>query len=245
MSSSDKEVLERKASIRKRVWGKLESLELVTAPRPCYGKIPAFVGLRNATQRITKIDAFRNANTVYTTPDVSTRILREEALRHGKTLVISLPGLRGYILLPPYQLKASEIRYASSIKGALRKGTKLPILEDVKVDLIVLGSVAVNSDGARLGRGDGYYDLEYAILRETYAATEQTPIATLVHDMQIVEESIPMLMHDVPVDIIASPTKMIRVGSSKYKKPPGIIWDMLPINFIKSALILKKLFGLT
>jgi 5-formyltetrahydrofolate cyclo-ligase len=245
MSSLNREAFEKKAALRRMIWSKMESMEVVTAPRPCYGKIPGFVGLHSATQRIIKTEAFRTATTIYTTPDVSTRLLREEALRHGKKLVISIPGLRGYILLDPAVFKASEIRYVSSMKGAVRRGEKIPFLENVKIDLVVLGSVAVNNDGARLGRGDGLYDLEYAILRETYSITAATPIVTLVHDTQIINEPIPMLIHDVPVDMIASPSGLIRVSSGKYKKPPGIFWEMLPIDFIKSTGILRKLFGIS
>lgn len=65
-----------------------------------------------------------------------------------------------------------------------------------------------------------------------------------MHDLQMLEGGIPMLPHDVPVDIIATPTSLITVSEPKYKKPSGIIWDLLPIQRIKASRVLSYLFGL-
>lgn len=54
-----------------------------------------------------------------------------------------------------------------------------------KVDLVVVATVAVSMDGARLGKGKGYGDLEYGILRHIGAVTDATPVATVVHDVQV------------------------------------------------------------
>ncbi|ABL77511.1 5-formyltetrahydrofolate cyclo-ligase [Thermofilum pendens] len=243
MSRVEDSVQQRKAELRRSVWSKLERMEVAISPRPCYGKIPSFVGIHSATQRLIKTDVYRNARVVYSTPDTSTRLLREETLRRGKTLVVSIPGLKGYVIVRPDELEPGDVRLASSVKGAVTKGDRITLLEGLKIDLVVLGSVAVNTDGARLGRGDGMHDLEYALLREMYAVAESTPVATLVHDLQILEEPIPMLMHDVPIDYIASPYRLITV-ERKHRKPPGVIWEMLPIDFIKSTPILRRLFGI-
>ena len=52
------------------------------------------------------------------------------------------------------------------------------------VDLIVCGSVAVNPQGARLGKGAGYPDIEVGLLAESGQIGERTTIATTVHELQ-------------------------------------------------------------
>lgn len=234
-----------KNDIRRQVWAKLESLEVVVGPRPCYGKVPGFLGGLSATGKITRTSVFRQARVVYFTPDGASRPLREEALRKGKTIVLSQPLLKGYVIVNGSELSEREVRLLSTLRGALMRGEKLTLLEGVKVDMIVLGSVAADRKGGRLGRGDGLYDLEYALLREMHAADERTPVVTLIHDAQLLEAEIPMLPHDVPVDMIATPSSLITISSPRYSKPSGVIWDLLPIQKIKSSRVLSMLFGLS
>lgn len=56
------------------------------------------------------------------------------------------------------------------------------------MDLVVCGSVAVNRNGSRLGKGGVYADLETALLAEIGLVTEETVIATTVHRSQVVDE---------------------------------------------------------
>ena len=55
---------------------------------------------------------------------------------------------------------------------------------------MVCGSVAVNAQRARVGKGAGYSDPEYALLTETGKITSRTPIVTAGHLLQIVGFSI-------------------------------------------------------
>jgi len=233
-----------KDAIRKEIWALLERYEVVTSPRPCYGKIPGFVGSNNAAAKILKLEGFRRAETIYTTPDLSSRAIREESLKRGKKVIVSLPRLRGYVILDPSRIPSSKYGFASTLRGSLTLGERIRWPDNISVDLVVLGSVAVNRDGSRLGRGDGFYDLEYAILKELHVVDDKTPIVTAVHDLQITERKIPMYKHDVPVDYIITPTQLI-VTSTTYPRPPGIIWDLLPIDFIKATPILRVLFGIS
>ncbi len=233
-----------KDAIRREVWATLERYEVVTSPRPCYGKIPGFVGSSGIAAKVLKIESFRRAQTVYTTPDLSNRVIREESLKRGKKVVVSLPKLRGYAILDPEKIAPSKYVFASTLRGALALGERIKWPEGIDIDIVVMGSVAVNRDGSRLGRGDGIYDLEYAILRELHVINEKTPVVTAVHDLQVIDKKIPMYRHDVPVDYIVTPTQLITT-STTYPRPPGIIWELLPIDFIKSTPILRALFGIS
>ena len=69
-----------------------------------------------------------------------------------------------FIKLEPHRL--DDPRRASTIRGAFALGRPIGLDEMSHVDLIMAGSVAVNRAGARIGRGEGYSDLEYASRRQ-------------------------------------------------------------------------------
>jgi 5-formyltetrahydrofolate cyclo-ligase len=107
------------------------------------------------------------------------------------------------------------------------------------VDLVVVGSVAVTKQGARVGKGGGAEDLEYGLLREAGKAREYTPIITLIHPLQVVNDRIPMRAHDIPVDFVITPDQVV-AAPSLYQRPRGIIWDLIPENRIRSIPLLRK-----
>ncbi|MGB9708932.1 MAG: 5-formyltetrahydrofolate cyclo-ligase [Infirmifilum sp.] len=233
-----------KENIRRETWLTLEKYEVVTTPRPCYGKIPGFIGSSGVQTKLVKLEHFRTSSVIYTTPDVPMRVVREESLRRGKQVILSLPGLKGYVLLDSDKIPPHRLGYASTLRGALAMGERIKWPENMKIDIVFIGSVAVNTNGARLGRGDGLYDLEYGILRELHVISERTPIVTIVHDLQVIEKKIPMLPHDVPADFIITPTRVL-ITSTPFPRPPGVIWESLSIEFIKSTPILRALFGIS
>ncbi|CAM0950134.1 unnamed protein product [Alopecurus aequalis] len=122
-------------------------------------------------------------------------------------------------------------------------GRPIGLDEWIKVDLIVIGSVAVDpSTGARLGKGEGFAELEYGMLRYMGAIDDSTMIVTTVHDKQLVDD-IPvekLLIHDVPVDIICTPTQVI-VTNTAIPKPQGIYWEKLSPEKLGQIRILREL----
>jgi 5-formyltetrahydrofolate cyclo-ligase len=128
---------------------------------------------------------------------------------------------------------------ASSIKGAAKFGRPVNLKEVRKIDLIVCGSVAVNRQGARVGKGGGYSDLEFALLTEEKKIDRDTPIVTSVHPLQIVDEPIPMTEHDIPLSAIVTPNEMIEI-KTLLPRPKGIYWHMLPPEKIASIPVLNR-----
>ena len=95
------------------------------------------------------------------------------------------------------------------------------------IALIVAGSVAVAPDGSRLGKGGGYSDLEYALLRAVKKIGPRTPIVTTVHPTQVLRKGrIPMGRHDVSLDLFATPKKVVTCPR-EYRRPAGILWKDL------------------
>lgn len=236
-------IKEEKNRIRRNIWNILEERGVARFPKPIYGRIPNFVGAEEAAERLFKTDLWRKARVVKVNPDSPQRIVRFRALMEGKIVVTASPRLlQGFIVLKPSEIPPHLYGYASTITGFFRLGKQVGLKDIPQVDLVVTGSVAVDRRGARLGKGGGYCELEYAILREIGAINEETPVVTTIHDLQIVDR-IPLEPHDLTVDYVFTPTRSIEV-KPRGIKPKGIIWDILgekrELKVIKDLIHLKK-----
>jgi 5-formyltetrahydrofolate cyclo-ligase len=177
-------------------------------------------------------------------PDSPQTHVRRLALEQGKLLVMAVPRLRDqhpFRLLDPRRLSPSELREAATIKGALRHGRVIDLDQVPELDLVLTGSVAVNLKGARLGKGGGFSDLEYGLLREAAKVDRRTFVATTVHPIQILRENLLMTAHDIPVNVVATPRAAIEVDGA-YPRPRGILWDHLQPPQIHEIPVLER-FG--
>ena len=89
-----------------------------------------------------------------------------------------------FFLLDPAQL-ADPPRKAASISGASRSARRVPVTGLAEVGLVVSGCVAVGLDGARLGKGGGFADLEYALASAAGLIGPETVVITTVHELQV------------------------------------------------------------
>jgi 5-formyltetrahydrofolate cyclo-ligase len=228
-----------KDEIRKSVWKKLNDSKVARFPG-ADGRIPNFIGAEACTTILEKTRFWQKATILKVNPDSPQRAIRHKALAEGKILYMAVPRLRAekpFSELDPKKLKCSPYT-ASSIKGASQYGRPVA-LEDMRtIDLIVCGSVAVNRKGARVGKGGGYSDLEFALLTEAKKIGSNTPIVTSIHPLQIVDEEIPLTEHDIPLTAIITPEEIIEI-KSRLKRPKGIYWKMLPQEKIDQIPLLK------
>ena len=96
------------------------------------------------------------------------------------------------------------------------------------VDLVVMGSVAAGEDGARLGKGGGFADLEFALAITAGLIGPHTVCVTTVHELQVVPAgTIPVTGHDVPVDVIVTPERVIYCRPTGPRQTAGIRWEDL------------------
>ena len=73
-----------------------------------------------------------------------------------------------------------------------------------EADLIVIPALAASADGTRLGQGGGWYD------RALTHRSPDTPVVAVIFDDEVLQAGIiPAEPHDVPVDAIVTPTRMI------------------------------------
>ena len=232
-----------KDEIRRDMWRSMDR-EGVSRFPGAEGRIPNFAGAKGAAERLGKHPAWINAEVIKANPDSPQTHARRMALAAGKTLVMAVPRLRDqhpFRLLDPKTLSEEELREAATIKGALRHGQVIDLDQVPQLDLVLTGSVAVNLKGARVGKGGGFSDLEYALLLESNRIDRRTVIATTVHPIQILRENLLMTGHDIPVNLIATPRAVIEVDGA-FERPPGILWDHLQPPQIHEIPVLER-FG--
>jgi 5-formyltetrahydrofolate cyclo-ligase len=196
-----------KKLLRETIWTKLESEHVARFPLPCFGRIPNFAGSEKAAEQVRLLPEWRKARVVFVSPDYAQQKVRENALLDGKVLVMASPKLRhGYVVIYPDAVKGFE-SFSSTIRGAFKYGKAVPVQEMPRPDLIVEGSVAVDMQGHRLGKGGGYGDVEISTLKAMFG---NVPVVTTVHDMQVVD-SVPFDRKDKKVCVIVTPTRTIRI----------------------------------
>jgi 5-formyltetrahydrofolate cyclo-ligase len=224
-------LLAAKAALRDEVWQALTAGRAARFPGAA-GRIPNFVGAEAAAERLRQTPEWRGAETVKANPDAPQWPVRQRALEDGKRLFMAVPRLaerEPFFLLDPDDL-ADSPRAASSIKGASRSARRVTVDDLEPVDLVVAGSVAVGTDGARLGKGGGFSDLEFAVASEAGLIGPGTVVVTTVHELQVLEAGeIPTVAHDVPVDLVVTPGRVIdcRPGRRSRRARGRVRWGEL------------------
>lgn len=231
-----KSVTQAKQALRERIWELLER-EHVTEPG-AHGYIPAFTGTEVAADLLARTTAWETARVIKAVPDRAQQPVRERALRDGKLLYMAAPRLAED---PPfYELDPGSLPVpaaaAASREIAVEVGRRVGTSHMRPLDMAVCGSVAVNRDGARLGKGAGYSDLELALLAEARLIGPATVIATTVHPLQVLGDPIPEASHDFSVDLIVTTSEVIRCGPPR--RPASLDWDQLPASMIAAIPVL-------
>jgi 5-formyltetrahydrofolate cyclo-ligase len=231
-----------KDQVRRAVWKAMDR-EGVSRFPGAEGRIPNFAGAKLAAQRLAGHRLWKRARVIKANPDSPQTHVRRLALEEGKTLVMAVPRLREqhpFRVLDPRKLSAKQVREAATIKGALRHGKVVAVEEIPEIDFVLCGSVAVNLSGARVGKGGGFSDLEYGLLIEEGRIDDHTVVATTVHPIQILREHLPIVDHDLPIDIIATSRAVIELDRA-YDRPRGILWDHLQPPQIHEIPILERM----
>lgn len=227
---------DEKNAVRGRVWSAL--IEARVSTPDARGYIPDFVGSDRAAELLATTAPWQRAITVKANPDTAQLPVRARALAEGKLLYMAVPKIataKPFYLIDPTESAMAPAEAASSRVAATsspRVGT-----EDMRpINLVVCGTVAVNRQGVRLGKGAGYSDIEVALLIEDGLVNDDTIIVTTVHSMQVVDEPLPEAEHDFRVDLIVTEKDVIRCPRAP--RPKGLIWPSMPADKVAAIPVL-------
>jgi 5-formyltetrahydrofolate cyclo-ligase len=227
-----------KQEIRRRVWDVLER-ERAVREAGVHGHIPDFVGSEAAAELLASLDEWRSAGVVKANPDRAQLPVRERALGDGKLVYMAVPRLADEH--PFYELDPGRVPVEAAL-SRIADGLA-PKVEPARmrpVDLVLCGTVAVNLQGVRLGKGAGYSDIEFALAQEAGLIGPETVIVTTVHDLQVIDEPLPEEEHDFRVDLVVTPTRVLRCGPEA-RRPAGLVWEHLDAERIAAIPALARL----
>ena len=137
----------------------------------------------------------------------------------------------------PATIPAENLESAAALSNMDRWAEPVALRALPQIDGIVTGSVAVTQGGRRCGKGEGYSDLEYALLREL--GHDPVPVGTTVHPIQVVDQ-IPTDAHDLPLACVVTPDETIRVNDPP-EPPSGIDWNALTDEDLEEMPVLREL----
>lgn len=112
-----------------------------------------------------------------------------------------------------------------------------------RLGLVVTGASVITVTGLRVGKGHGFFDVEWAVLYSVGAADRSTPAAALVHDCQVVEEAPKPAEFDTVVDVIFTPTRTLEVADA-HKPTVGIVWQKIETSRLEENMALQELKAL-
>lgn len=233
-----------KDALRKQIWDALaESGNAIGDP---YDGISNFVGADKAAELLAGLDIWKQARVVKCNPDSPQAHVRLRAMQEGKTVYMAVPRLaeeKPFIQLEAADLLARGISLeeAALWQKAVEIGTRVAFSEMKPIDLAVTGCVAVTHAGGRTGKGAGFADLEFGMLRQFGLITPETPIVTTVHDLSVVEdERLPLQPHDTFLNWIVTPSQVIHVERTG-PQPFGIDWEQVRQDQYESIPVLRQL----
>lgn len=124
-----------------------------------------------------------------------------EALR-ARGAVVCLPRIAGPGALSLHVCEVSD-RLQPGPFGLLQPSPDAEEAYADRIDLVIVPGVAFDAGGRRLGFGGGYYD-------RLLAGMPHATRLALAYDAQLIAR-VPTEAHDEPVDLIVTPTRVLRV----------------------------------
>lgn len=238
ISMKERPNLNEKQAIREKIWTDLTEQKAGRFPFPLEGRIPNFKGAEAAAEQLFQLSIYKEANVVKVNPDSPQLPIRAQVIKDQKTLLIPTPRLKdGFVVILPGTVPAGEERKAASLKHMNAYGNVTPLHELPEIDLMLMGSVAVDFGGHRIGKGAGFADREYGIIREI--GNRAIPVVTTIHELQLTDFSLPSAHYDVSMDYVITNERIIEVQESH--KSTGIDWSIVSEDDLDEMPILREL----
>ncbi|KXJ71481.1 hypothetical protein RP20_CCG020441 [Aedes albopictus] len=239
-----KEVTKR--SIRLETWQKIKDQKLTPLRRfSVFNKIPNYIGAEKAAELLADTDEFKKAKSIKVNIDLAQEPVKLEVVKAKKTLFVppaqKSPNVYAKVKnCNPDELDVATQKKIVKLQGAEDTFQEIDMHGIEKLDMVVVGSCAVSRQGHRIGKGNGYVDLDVGILIHLGVITKDTLIVTTVHDVQVYDTLPENLFqsYDLPLDLIVTPTEVIRV-SKRLPRPAGIEWKLLSSRRLEIVPVLK------
>jgi 5-formyltetrahydrofolate cyclo-ligase len=226
-----------KSAARQWVWNRLVAEGVARFPFPPHGRIPNFAGAEVAAARLFNIEPWKSATAIKVNPDAPQRPLRAEALRRGINVFVPTPRLRGgFKKLDPRRIPPDRINEAASLSRGDRWSEEVALVD---MPGPVCGSVAATRDGRRCGKGEGYSDLEFAILRSVTRRCLSPRPCTICRSLLRAPRP-----DRSAAQYVATPTHAIRIKRPS-AAPTGIDWTHLSAEDLEEMPILAELKRMT
>ncbi len=238
--------MDHKASVRERVWNDLRKVAVPDSRfHYDFGEFIAdFEGSADAVARLTSHRYYQAAKIIFIAPDNCIEQLRLQALRDGKTVLMTTYSIkRGFWLLDPTKIAPADFEKAAMLDGMERLATPVSLDEIAalpSVDYLVTGTGAINHEGVRFGKGHGFFDAEWGMLYTLGRINKDTPAAAVVHDCQLLDEKLYPDVFDTVVDAVFTPTRTIEVIDPQ-KPTCGILWHRLDPDMLATIPPLQDL----
>ncbi|KPU79966.1 uncharacterized protein Dana_GF18214, isoform B [Drosophila ananassae] len=245
VSSTTQPVEPTKRSLRVQTWKKIQEGKVGIGFNNIFNRIPAFVDADKAASLLINEEEFKKAQHIKVNIDRALHDFKEKALLADKS--VYLPSTRDSSALclkvdVPADATEEQKKEALRVQDIQKFRSEIALDSGLKLDMVVIGSVVVSREGYRIGRGNGFADLDIGLLIELGAITPQTVIVTIVHDLQVLD-TLPLNLfqkYDTPVDIIVTPTEVIRVAK-RLSRPSGVFWELLSDRRLKILPVLQQL----
>ena len=161
--------------------------------------------------RVLAHPAFARAPSVLLTlpfrSEWDTRLVAQAALEAGKMVVV--PRVDAALrVLALHRVDALDAAVVTGYRGIPEPRPDLPEVAPGDVSLALVPGVAFDPAGRRLGYGGGYYDRLLPLLQR------DVPRVAGAFDVQVVDH-VPAAAHDLAVDIIVTPTRVIAADAAR------------------------------
>lgn len=212
----------KKAELRRELWKyfkKDRGLQLGDT-----SAIPDFAGSEGAAVRLLCEKVGERARCILVQRAGSLLAFARLALHADKTLVFvrgSLNAPACFLRVDAAAIPTAHRDRAVSDDGLERFAKPVRPSDLDTIDLAVVGALAVDAGGSRIGPGGSGFDLAWAILRECGKLSVKTPVAAIVHPSQIVRQPLPMAAQDFPIDLIVTPSDVL-LTHTQAARPWGV-----------------------
>jgi len=150
-------------------------------------------------ERAASVMAYWSFGTEVPTPQLLERL-------HTRGIRVALPRIRA-----PQELEAVDYEPGDPVRetsfGALEP-TDGAAVDPGRLDVVLTPGVAFDLAGRRVGYGGGFYD---RFLRSVRTGAPRVAIA---FDLQLVDGDLPAGAFDLPVDVVVTETRVVRVGAT-------------------------------